>query len=573
MTNITLSAAPSTTSGNHEAARVGWSDHSAFRSWGTVLGLARAAALATAITVPVALAQEVPWRPDRGDGTYVNPVLFADYSDPDVVRVGGDYYLVSSSFGNVPGLPVLHSRDLVNWTIVGHALPRLPSPDFDRPQHGKGVWAPSIRHHAGRFWIYWGDPDAGLYVTTAERAEGPWAPAHLVKPARGLIDACPLWDDDGRMYVVHAWAKSRAGFNAVLTVLELSPDGRRVIGEGRTVFEGGTRHFTIEGPKLYKRDGWYWIFAPAGGVKTGWQVALRSRSVYGPYEDRIVLAQGPTVVNGPHQGAWVDAPDGSDWFLHFQDRGAYGRAVHLQPMRWKDGWPVMGEDPDGDGTGQPVASFRKPVSGDAPREPQTSDEFDGPSVGLQWQWQSNPDSSWWSFADGALRLRSVAAAAPADTLWAAGHLLLQKLPAPALVATTLVRPEGLREGEEAGLVVMGRDYAAVTVSRRGGGVRLALRVCPKADVSGTETEAAARPIGTGPIELRVDVAEGAICRFSARAGGRSFEPIGEAFTAREGLWIGAKVGVFARAPHRAATTGSALVDWFRVERAEPRRSR
>jgi beta-xylosidase len=220
-----------------------------------------------------------------------------------------------------------------------------------------------------------------------------------------------------------------------------------------------------------------------------------------------------------------------------------------------------------------VTSHRKPVSGEPPREPQASDEFVGPSVGLQWQWQSNPDPSWWSFADGALRLRSVAAAAPADTLWAAGHLLLQKLPAPTFVATTLVRPEGLRVGEEAGLVVMGRDYAALTVSRRGGGVRLALLVCPKADAAGAEREASARAIGAGPIELRVEVSEGAICRFGARAGGGAFEPIGDPFTAREGMWIGAKVGVFARAPHGAAGTGSALFDRFRVERAEPRGSR
>ena len=176
MTNITLSTAPSTTSGNHEAARVEWSDHSTFRSWGTVLGLARAAALATAITVPAALAQEVPWRADQGDGTYVNPVLFADYSDPDVVRQGDDFYLVSSSFASVPGLPILHSRDLVNWTIVGHAAPRLPSPDFDSPQHGKGLWAPSLRHHDGRFWIYVGDPDRGIFVTTAKDVRGPWTP-------------------------------------------------------------------------------------------------------------------------------------------------------------------------------------------------------------------------------------------------------------------------------------------------------------------------------------------------------------------------------------------------------------
>ncbi len=525
--------------------------------------LALCAALIAAIAATAAIAQESPWRPDRGDGTYANPVLFADYSDPDVVRVDGDYYLVSSSFGNVPGLPMLHSRDLVSWTIVGHALQRLP-PDFDRPRHGKGVWAPSIRHHGGRLWIFWGDPDAGLYMTTAERAEGPWHEPFLVKPARGLIDPCPLWDDDGRLYLVHAWAKSRAGFNAVLTVVELSPDGRRVLGEGRTVFEGGAKHPTIEGPKLYKRDGWYWIFAPAGGVKPGWQVALRSRSVYGPYEDRIVLAQGRTGVNGPHQGAWVSAPDGGDWFLHFQDRGAYGRVVHLQPMRWRDGWPVMGDDADGDGTGEPVASARKPVAGEPPREPQASDEFDGASLGLQWQWQANPDASWWSVVDGALRLSAVPHASPADTLWAAGHLLLQKLPAPAFTATTLLDPGGLREGEEAGLVVMGRDYAVLTVSPGADGVRLSLRVCPEADASGTETEASARPVGAGPIELRVEVTEGAICRFSARAGGGVFRPIGDPFPAREGMWIGAKIGVVARASHGATTTGSARFDWFRV---------
>jgi beta-xylosidase len=520
---------------------------------------------ALAVAPSAALSQDAPWVPDRGDGTYTNPVLFADYSDPDVLRVGREYYLVSSSFANVPGLPVLRSRDLVNWTIVGHALPRLP-PAFDRPQHGKGVWAPSIRHHNGRFWIYWGDPDAGLYVTTAARASGPWAPPHLVTAALGLIDPCPLWDDDGRMYVVHAWARSRAGFNAVLTVLELSPDGRRVIAGGRPVFDGGTKHPTIEGPKLYKRDGWYWILAPAGGVRPGWQVALRSRSVYGPYEDRIVLAQGRTAVNGPHQGGWVSAPDGSDWFLHFQDRGAYGRVVHLQPMRWKGGWPVMGDDPDGDGTGEPVLRGRIPIAGQTRRVPQTSDGFDGPVLGLQWQWQSNPQASWWSLRGGALRLRAVPPRSPDDTRWAAGQLLLQKLPAPAFTVTTLLQAESLHEGEEAGLVVMGRDYAVLSVSPRGGGLVLARRRCLNADTGGKETDPVTRTLRAGPVELRVEVGEGAVCRFSARAEGGVFEPLGEPFSAREGVWIGAKVGLFARAPYGAVRTGEARVEWFRIGR-------
>ncbi|MET0556155.1 MAG: family 43 glycosylhydrolase, partial [Vicinamibacteria bacterium] len=169
-----------------------------------------------------------PWRADRGDGTYRNPVLYADYSDPDVVRVGDDFYLVASSFTSVPALPILHSRDLVNWTIVGHAAATLPAPDFDTPQHGKGIWAPSLRHHDGYFWIYVGDPDRGIFMTRARDPRGPWEPLHLLQRASGWIDPCPLWDHDGSMYLVHAWAKSRAGFNGVLSVRRLTPDGRAV---------------------------------------------------------------------------------------------------------------------------------------------------------------------------------------------------------------------------------------------------------------------------------------------------------------------------------------------------------
>ncbi|MGK5555344.1 glycoside hydrolase 43 family protein, partial [Actinomadura kijaniata] len=307
----------------------------------------------------------LPWRADLGDGTYRNPVLHADWSDPDAIRVGDDYYLTASSFHRVPGLPVLHSRDLVNWTIVGHALPEPePAAAYTAPRHGCGVWAPALRHHAGRFWIFYPDPDHGLYVVTAADPAGPWSRPRRLKAGRGLIDPCPLWDDDGRAYLVHAWARSRAGFNNRLTLHRMSPDGDRLLDEGAVVVDGdaipGCR--TLEGPKLYRRDGWYWIFAPAGGVAHGWQSAFRARDPFGPYEHRIVLAQGDSDVNGPHQGAWVDTPGGEHWFLHFQDRGAHGRVVHLQPMRWRpdDGWPVLGAD------GTPVPSHRKPATGAGP---------------------------------------------------------------------------------------------------------------------------------------------------------------------------------------------------------------
>ena len=308
------------------------------------------------------------WCPDNGDGTYTNPVINADYSDPDVC-VGGpsgeDYYMTASSFQCTPGLPILHSRDLVNWEIVGYALKELYTgfPElikhFSTPQHGNGVWAPSIRYHDGEYYIYWGDPDFGVFMVKTRGGDpaGEWEAPVCVIEGKGYIDTCPLWDDDGRCYLVNGWANSRAKFASVLTVRELSADGTKAIGQPVIVFDGnGTENRTCEGPKFYKRDGWYWIMCPAGGVPTGFQLAMRSKSPYGPYEHKIVLAQGKTNINGPHQGGWVHTKFGEDWFLHFQDKEAYGRVVHLQPVDWSSGWPIMGKK------GEPVTTYNKPIT-------------------------------------------------------------------------------------------------------------------------------------------------------------------------------------------------------------------
>ncbi len=266
------------------------------------------------------------WSSDLGDGTFMNPVLHADYSDPDVVRVGDDYWMTASSFSHVPGLPILHSRDLVNWTLVNHALPRLvPDQVFSVPQHGNGVWAPAIRHHDGRFWIYYPDPDFGIYVTTTVDPMGEWSPPVLVLPGKGLIDPCPLWDDDGSVWLVHAWARSRAGFNNVITLRRLTPDGLAPADDGGVNIIDGSQlpgYSTLEGPKLFKRRGEYFVFAPAGGVTPGWQSVFRAQNIRGPYQSRIVLDQGRSAVNGPHQGAWVDTPSGEDWYLPLPGQGS-----------------------------------------------------------------------------------------------------------------------------------------------------------------------------------------------------------------------------------------------------------
>ena len=214
----------------------------------------------------------------------------------------GTIFMTASSFNCTPGLPILHSKDLVNWRLVNYAFKNLDLPGYDRPMHGCGIWAPSIRYHNGLFWICVGLPDEGIYMTTAEDPFDEWSPLFCIKPGKGWIDPCPFWDDDGQAYLVHAFANSRCGIKSKLILHRMAPDGTGVLNEGKIIFDGTVDHPTVEGPKMYKRNGYYYIMAPAGGVTNGWQTVLRSQSIWGPYEDRIVLRQGSTPVNGPHQG-------------------------------------------------------------------------------------------------------------------------------------------------------------------------------------------------------------------------------------------------------------------------------
>ena len=277
---------------------------------------------------------------------YKNPILLCDYSDPDVVRVGNDFFLTASSFNFVPGLPILHSRDLVHWQLVNYAAKSIPLPGYERVQNAKGLWAPSIRFHAGKFYIFVATPDEGIFFTNAADPFGEWSELKCVWSGCGFEDPCPLWETDEngreRLFVVHAYVKSRIGFNSKLGLLELDPKTFEQIGEDKIIFDGTKTQPTIEGPKFYKRNEFYYIFAPAGGVTTGWQTVLRSKRLDGDYEEKIVLAQGKAKINGPHQGGWVTTPSGEDWFIHFQDAGIFGRITHLQPMRWINDWPVMG---------------------------------------------------------------------------------------------------------------------------------------------------------------------------------------------------------------------------------------
>ena len=525
------------------------------------------------------------WCPDKGDGTYTNPVINADYSDPDVCvgPSGEDYYLTASSFQCIPGLPILHSRDLVNWQIVGYAIKdklyaghRELIEHYNTVQHGNGVWAPSIRYHDGQYYIYWGDPDYGVFMVKTLNGDpaGEWTDPLLVIEGKGYIDTTPLWDEDGRCYLVNGWANSRAKFASVLTVRELSADGTRAIGQPVIVFDGnGTENRTCEGPKFYKRDGWYWIMCPAGGVPTGFQLAMRSKSPYGPYEHKVVLQQGKTHINGPHQGGWVHTKYGEDWFLHFQDKEAYGRVVHLNPVDWTTGWPIMGKK------GEPVTTYRKPkANGQLPTaNPVESDEFNSPIMGKQWQWQANYDEKFGvPTAFGTFRIYNYKLPEDANNLWLVPNMLLQKTPADEFTVTTKLRFTSKADGQLGGLIMMGLDYQALVVKRVGQEFQLLKLTCHQADKGTPQEEeliTTLKPTAEDKTDYKPGIHEDIYLmmkvkdsqvKFLWSLDGRTYKSCSDAFKMREGKWIGAKFGYVSVDTNAKSDRVWLDTDWIRI---------
>ena len=531
------------------------------------------------------------WSPDNGDGTYNNPVINADYSDPDVCvgPSGEDYYMTASSFQCTPGLPILHSRDLVNWEIVGYALKSLYEGDckltehYNKVQHGNGVWAPSIRYHQGEYYIYWGDPDHGVYMVKTKDPAGEWEKPVCVIRGKGYIDTTPLWDEDGRCYLVNGWANSRSKFASVLTVREMSADGTRAIGQPVIVFDGnGTENRTCEGPKFYKRDGWYWIMCPAGGVPEGFQLAMRSKSPYGPYEAKKVLQQGKTAINGPHQGAWVHTKYGEDWFLHFQDKEAYGRVMHLNPVDWTTGWPVMGRK------GEPVATYKKPkASSTVVVNPVESDEFNAPTIGRQWQWQANYDEKFGvPTAFGTMRIYTHKLDTDWKNLWPVPNMLLQKTPADEFTVTAKLRFTSKADGQMGGIIMMGHNYQALVVRREGKEFKLLILTCQDADRGKAQQEelvATLKPTAEDKIDYKPGIHEDIYLRLqvsNAEAGvahggkplvsfawsqnGKKFTPCGSQYEMKQGKWIGAKFGFVAVDTDPKTDRGWIDADWIRV---------
>ena len=422
----------------------------------------------------LSFAQQQVWNPDNGDGTFTNPLLWGDWPDPDVIRVNDDFYMVSTSMHYVPGCPILHSKDLVNWEMTGYAVERYDEdPRYDM-QGGNlylnGSWAATMRYRDGKFYVGfctpygWGREKGNFSMCIAERPEGPWE--RIIFPEY-MYDPGLLFDDDGKVYVVHG--------QGTLYVTELAHDARSVVSKPRQIWSGRFKnahelggHFGMEGAHVYKIKGKYYITCPAGGTE-GWQICLRSDNIYGPYEHRLIMNDSLSYPpNGLHQGGMVQLKNGDWWFVIMQDRGPVGRVPNLVPVTWKDGWPMLGAD------GKDVITYPKPVTGKRSRmfSPATSDEFNNRKLGLQWQWNHNPDPARWSLTErkGYMRLK----AAKAGLLKNARNTLTQRVQGPLSQGTVELDFSGLKDGNIAGFGIFEFPYAYIGVERSKGKNRLVM---------------------------------------------------------------------------------------------------
>lgn len=475
--------------------------------------------------------------------------LNADYSDPDVIRVRDKYYMIASDF-HFLGMQVLESSDMINWKLISQIYHHFDFPGWDNnQQYAGGSWAPSIRYHDNKFWVFFCTPKEGLFMSNAVNPSGPWSPLHLVKKVEKWEDPCPFWDEDGQAYL----GRSRHGAGPII-IHKMSADGTRLLDEGMTVYTGPV----AEGTKIFKKDGYYYLSIPEGGVGTGWQTILRSKNIYGPYEKKVVLEQGSTTINGPHQGAIVDTPDDQWAFFHFQHHHALGRVVHLQPMHWENDWPVIGVDFDRNGIGEPVYVCQKPIESKTIFAPQTDDDFSTPNLSLQWQFNHNPTDHAWSLSahPGSLTLKAL----KSSTFRLARNTLTQKIMGNISEATIAMDFTEIADGQRCGLACMGKINNVLGIKMEKGQKYLY--------TSNDTTEISTTFPNGNQIYLRVsiDMTNQKFQYFYSTDNIR-FIPYGTSFFIPFGFWKGARIALYCYNKEQEA--GTASFQWFKYKHDGP----
>jgi beta-xylosidase len=512
-----------------------------------------------------------PWG-DQGDGTFKNPILPGDFSDPDVIRVGDDYYFITSTFQYAPGMAVMHSKDLVNWEYLGHCVDDLtqmgPEFNWDRMnRYERGIYAGAIRHHAGKFWVYWTTLDEGVFMTTAINPAGPWAPVTRVWASQGWDDPAPFWDDDGQAYLILS-----DPLNTTDSLGKWCPHLFKMSSDGRTLDLKSARvldsFWSAEGNKLYKIDGTYFFFHNEyyreANVRVG--VMLRAKSLDGPWEKKVILTDSPDRYDRqPNQGGLVQLPSGEWWFVTQQGRGENGRDYasarrgdqdattprpmdetgtydgrpsHLLPVRWIDGWPIPGSV-DRNGAGNLTWTANKPIAGFPTVIPQSNDGFGDSKLGPQWEWNYQPRADKWSLSTrpGWLRLEAFRPLASGD-FFKAGNTVTQRLMGTGGGrADVKLDVAGMADGQIAGLVFFWKNYAQIGVAQDRGQRRIFF------SENGARTEGPELS-STQIAWLRADIDDRGGCTFSYSLDGANFASLGSRFTFGWHHYRGTRLGLF-----------------------------
>ncbi|MFC0527333.1 family 43 glycosylhydrolase [Phytohabitans kaempferiae] len=500
------------------------------------------------------------WPPSS---TFNNPVLWQDFADIDIIRVGDVYYYSASTMHYSPGAPILRSYDLVNWEFAGHSVPSL---DFESNAYNlsgarayvKGIWASAFNYRPSNRTFYWiGCTEFNrTYVYTATTVEGPWTKRSRINNC--YYDAGLLVDDNDTMYVAYG--------NSTISVAQLTADGLSQV-RAQQVFQTPSSVGTLEGARFYKRNGYYyiWLTRPANG-----QYVLRSSSPFGPYEMRQVLLDLPGPISGggvPHQGGLVQTQNGAWYYMSFVDAYPGGRVPALAPISWSaDGWPVLQTVNGRWGASYPYPNVPRP-----PRQVKPmigTDTFTGTILGPQYEWNHNPDNARWSVNNG-LRLQT---ATVTNDLYQARNTLTHRIQGPSSTATIELNYASMANGDRAGLAMLRDSSAWIGVRRDNGATRVVmtngLTMNSSWQTTGTGSEQASAAVSGGRIWLRVNAdvrpGSGRQARFSYSTDGTNFVSLGPAFTLNNAwqFFMAYRFGIFNYATQ--ALGGSVTVDRFAI---------
>lgn len=544
-------------------------------------------------------AQQIGHWGDQGNGSFRNPVIAADYSDPDPLRVGEDYYLAVSTFESYPGVTILHSKDLVNWETIGAALTDLAMVDsaytmkrMDR--YNGGAYAPTLNYHKGTFYVYVNLYTDGFYVATATNPAGPWKSQFLKdKNGRPLrvtrwSDPCPFWDDNGKAYLVASHPGREYWYSYIF---QMSEDGTTLLDADSAHLDrknflyqypdGGTvisPYHSSEGNRLFKRNGYYYlqhIEFTNKGLGEGTYI-FRSRNLYGTLPDgtpgkpghpgkyeifTVEKVKSRDCLRIPGQGGYVTTPDGRwFWIGQFTRSTAEGRPPCLLPVTWNDDWPIIGVDVK-NMEGQMGWQLPKPIQGFSSCLPQGSDEFSGAELHPQWMWNHVPDNSKWSLTerDGYLRLYAFPTV-DNKGFFKAGNAINQRyMRSDSTWVTAKMEIVGMTDGQKAGLAHFngGKTYAFIAVVKKSDVYHLVI------EMNGQVMKEEMLPFGREVIYLRTCMGMADKASFQYSCDGNIFYDLGNIYSMTSANFRGDMIGLFTYNDSGAA--GFVDVDWFHYQ--------